>query len=68
MTVIEFLNKAQYSRLTVGERWMTIGYNGFKVLEQKKYQKNTTVIGEELTEDQAVRMLIKGEELYHDLL
>jgi len=53
MTVIEFLNKAQYSRLTVGQRWMTIGHNGFKVLERKKYHKHTTVL---------------GEELYHDLL
>ena len=68
MTVIEFLNKAQYSRLTVGKRWMTIGHNGFKVLERKKYQKHTTVLGEELTEEQAVKMLIEGEELYHDLL
>ena len=68
MKVVEFLRKAQYSRLTVGNRWMLSSHNGFDVLERKKYQRTTTRIGEELTEEQAVRMLIEGEELYHDLL
>ena len=66
MTVIEFLREAQYSRLTACKRWMTIGHNGFKVLERNKYKP--TVIGEELTEEQAVRMLIEGEKLYSDFL
>lgn len=68
MKVIEFLRQAQYSRLTVGHRWMTIGYNGFTVCEKLPNKRNTTILGEQLTEDDAVRLLIEGEELYHDLL
>lgn len=68
MKVIEFLREAQYSRLTVGYRWMTIGHNGFMVCERLRRKGTTTILGEELTEDEAVKLLIEGEELYHDLL
>jgi len=36
MRVIEFLEQAQYSRLTVGNRWMTACAGGFKVLEKPR--------------------------------
>ena len=68
MTILEFLQKAQYSRLTVGERWMTYRHGGFTVCERKKGVNNTVIIGEKLTEEQAVKLLIEGEELYHDIL
>lgn len=68
MKVIEFLQKAQYSRLTVGYRWMTAGFNGFQVCERLPRKQTTTILGEELSEDEAVKLLIEGEEMYSDLL
>lgn len=68
MKVIEFLRKAQYSRLTVGSRWMTVDSKGWTVCERKRHAKTTTILNQGLTEDEAVELLIEGEELYHYLI
>ena len=68
MKIVEFLKEAQYSRFTVVYRWMTIGSGGFTVCERLPRKRTTTILGEKLTEDEAVKLLIEGEEAYHDLL
>jgi len=68
MKIVDFLREAQYSRFTVGKRWMTIKAGGFTVFEQMETGTLGKAIGTELTEDEAVKLLIEGEELYHDLL
>lgn len=68
MTIVEFLRKAQYSRLTVGRRWMYASSNGFNVCERLPRKRTTTRLAENVSEDVAVRLLIEGEEAYHDLL
>ena len=68
MKIVEFLQKAQYSRITVGYRWMYARKNGFTVCERLPRKRTTIILGEEVTEDEAVKLLIEGEEAYSDLL
>jgi hypothetical protein len=68
MKITEFLQKAQYSRLTVGYRWLFADAYGYTVCERLPRKRKTKVLGSEFTEDEAVKLLIEGEELYSDLL
>jgi hypothetical protein len=68
MKITEFLQKAQYSRLSVGYRWMFADAYGYTVCERLPRKRATTILASEITEDEAVRLLIEGEELYSDLL
>lgn len=68
MKITEFLKNAQYSRLSVGYRWMFASHNGYTVCERLPRKRKTKTLGQELSEDDAVKLLIEGEELYHDLL
>lgn len=67
MKIAEFIQKAQYSRLSVGDRWLTASSLGWQVCERRRYQKTTRIIIDTESEDEAVAELIKGEELYDDL-
>jgi len=69
MTIVEFLRKAQYSQLSVGYRWLfSDGENTYTVCERLPRKRNTTILISKASEDDAVRILIEGEELYSDLL
>lgn len=67
MKITEFLQKAQYSRLTVGYRWLFAGDDGYVVCERLPRKRTTTILGTNLSEDDAVKLLIEGEDLYSDL-
>jgi hypothetical protein len=69
MKIFELLQQAQYSRITVGDRWLVWSCNGWKVLERRKHQRHTKIIIETFIEDLAVLELLKGEpEAYSDLI
>lgn len=69
MKIVELLQQADYSRITVGDRWLVWSSNGWKVLERKKHQKHTKIIIETFIEDKAVLELLKGEaDLYSDVI
>jgi len=70
MTIADLLQKAQYSRLTIGNRWLTAGHPKWKVLERDPDSPNDQgkVVCETTDEDEAVKELLKGDPLYKDLL
>lgn len=69
MKISEMLQRCQYSRITVGYRWMyASGENMWKVVERKRNARKTITILETTSEDLAVQCLIEGEELYSDVL
>lgn len=69
MTISELLKEAQYSRITVGDRWLIWTSNGWEVLERKYKQKTTRRIISTQSEDEAVYYLLQGEyELYEDVI
>ncbi len=68
MTIVEMLQNAQYSRITVGDRWLICTAKGFEVLERKRHAKHTKRIIDTFDEHEAVNELLKGEELYSDLV
>lgn len=62
MKIVEFLSKAQYSRLTVGYRWLFAdGKDTYTVCERLPRKRNTTILISKATEDEAVKLLIEGE-------
>ena len=63
------LSNAQYSRITVGNRWLTAGHPKFVVMQEGaggKAGRPFEVI-RTLSEDLAVNELLKGEPLYSNL-
>ena len=68
MKISEMLRLAQYSRIEIGNRWLTVSGKGWKVLKPQKGNINGKVIIDTDSEDEAVAELLKGEPLYSDIL
>jgi hypothetical protein len=69
MKISELLKEAQYSRITIGDRWLIWTSKGWEVLERKRKQKNTRFVVTTQSEDEAVLELLKGEsDLYSDVI
>lgn len=69
MKIAEILQKAQYSRITIGCRWLIWTSNGWTVLEKKRNKRIVVTIIETFNEDTAVLELLKGElDLYSDVI
>lgn len=68
MKIAELLKEAQYSRLEIGNRWLSRSGNNWRVLEVDKKGKIGQVIITTSSEDKAVEELLKGEPLYKDVL
>lgn len=67
MKLIDTLSKCQYSRVTMGNRWLTGGYPRFTVLEAVEGEDQGKEIISTSSEDEAVRALLAGEPLYKNI-
>ena len=69
MTIKEYLQKTQYSRLSnYNGRWMFCGYGGWHVVERRPYARKTTTLLVTENEEEAVALLAKDDEEYMDKL
>lgn len=74
MKIAEIFKEAQYSRLQIGNRWLTAGGRyGWMVLEERMGDRwgklpKGKIVCQTKSEDKAVLALLKGEPLYSDVV
>lgn len=62
MTIKQYLQEGQYTRLSHNDRWIYWDADGWHVMEHKPYQRGSTELLITKDEKEAIAKLIEGDE------